>query len=583
MPTKTYKRVDGSTGIVEVGPEADMDALNAWIVNDINRPSAQKQAGAMANLAQSHGKRIDVSGKLDVTSEPTLSRINAAVGMAPVQAKQFVQQNTTGGVTPEDIDAQRALGEGAPGMTGNLIGNVLTLGIPGMAAEKGLATAVDKIPQIAANAPRVLKGAVNALRSRTTQAGVVGAGENVLQPTQEGESWKKNAAWGAAGGAGTQRFGRFLSSPVDASKEAKILMEHNIQPTPGQGGTGVTGAGARLLENILSQLPVAGKAAQKAQDRAGNELIEAAAEQAHPGGVLPKANFGRGDYFKEMDPEFEHAYDQIYTPQQQFQIPKTYASRVHAAGAGSLLPDSPELARYNRDMGSILPDFKNTVMDGPQYRETLNRLRAKGRESWNRYKATQRNEDKDLAEAYDAAAEDFHKVAQSRLAPDALAREKDLDSAWAKYEVMKGAAKRNPHPTVDDLVKAVEAAPTGLKLKEQGIFQDLTAPYGKMMENAYGGADPLARKAGYQSSQFLWTNPLALASAFVNLPATSALGTVAGLGMTRGGSKVGLGNTQGQRALAAMLRDYDRLPGYALTPGAAGGAVAATNERKRKK
>jgi hypothetical protein len=477
------------------------------------------------------------------------TRAYAASGNVLKQPYQSVKQLVGGDVSDADVLATRALNSGVPGVTGNLVGNAALAGTPSI---------LGKSISIAPPGAHVLKKAL-------TSAGVGALAGGLLEPTAGDESRLANAAIGAAGGGAVPVASRVATGLVRASPEAQALMAKGIQPTVGQGGTGFMGGVIGTVEDALESIPVAGKLVGAGRQRARNELMLEAAREASPIGEIHTVP-GRGEFFKELNNQFDDAYTEIFGGKKVDLGPfvKANATRLARQALGPRATRA-QINELEADLNRLMPTGKQ--MSAMDYKQILDNIR--GRTSQHMTKADKSSlpQDENMVKAYQAAGRVLTNNRNKGLAPDVVERIEALEEKETKKRILENAAGRaregESGTSVQNLIAATEAInPRRSKVFGTGAYQDLTDPAKKVLsEDLEKGSQTLGRRIG---------NLAAGGMGAAALPGTTTAAAVTALaGLTRKGSKVLFGETNPQKYAAEVLR---RTSGQ-LTPLAAEEAV----------
>jgi hypothetical protein len=480
--------------------------------------------------------------------EPLPKRILGGVGSAVQSGIQSLKQLAGQPVPTHEITEQRALGSG-PGMIGNIAGNVGMFALPaGKLAE--LVAASKFAPGVA----------------RFAAAPAVAAGEAaVLEPVLEGESRGANAAKAALFTKALQAGGRALTGLVKPSEQAQKLMAMDIQPTVGQGGSGALGKTMEQLENVAANLPLVGQWVKKGTARPHTEAMEVAAGRAQVPGLPAKAAPGRGEFFDELSDQHRVVQDALF--QGKFASIRGDFSKNAISAALLELKDVPRgmVQSISRDLQDILPKNARRMS-----LERLNTAERQIREKIEQYAKTDSVVNNAAAKAYTAAADRISKLRDAHLTATETAQFADLQGRQAHGKILQKAASYTTEGSRDtsahNLVKAVEnITPAKVKVRGEGLYQDITEPFKKVLEKD-AARDALTRRIAYAAAG-LGIGAGGLAGSPLLATLGPALYAAAKAGTTRTGAKTLLGNTEAQKFLAELLRSRVAQGTMATIPG----------------
>lgn len=488
--------------------------------------------------------------KDEFANMPWYEQLIAGVGSAPMQAWQSVKQLAGQDVPESEIQDWRDVASTPGGMVGNVAGNVGMLAVPGAKAEKLLASAWKARPVLA----RTLAG-----------MGLAGAENAALTPVLEGESRAANAAMGAGAAGAIGTAGRALGGVVTPSKEARKLMDQGIQPTVGQGGSGVLGKTLGYSEELAGAVPIVGSVVQRGRDRAAREAVDEAAKRGSPYGAsapLEEA-VGRGSYFQRLEKQFDDAYDDILSGKL-IPVDRLFNTRIRQDVTRIMAGASPEATReLEKNMVQFLPAIQGKVK-GPAWKEVQSQIR-RLRADEGRAAGMGDRDAKLLREAYDAIDTRLKNIRDMGLSKEEVRQLEAVDEAYAHAETLRKAASyadQDPKGiSIENLLQAVESrTPQSAKIKGEGRFQDITEPARSVLASSRP-QDALERR-------------------LANMTAAGALGATAGvtgnpwllaplgvgyIGATRPGAKVLMGNTKVQRMLADAVRGRSGTAGAILS------------------
>lgn len=514
--------------------------------------------------------------KEEIEKAPWYEKAVAGAGSAPAMGYQSVKQLMGGEVAPEDIEAQRAIADTGPGMAGNLAGNVAMLAVPGGAGIKAMQGAnVTK-----AILPEALAGLSKVDRLRRFAAPAVQAGGEaaVLAPTLEGEDRAENAAKAAFFTKALQGVGRLASGVVEPTKQALKLMKEGINPTVSQSSH--QGSLLGYAEELMGSLPFAGKYFRKGGERAENEAVEALSLRGEPPPVPGKAASrppipdaedltARGKFFTDRQEGFDAAYDNVLTKKV---IPVSQAFRADVrAGADEFIEGVPGYMqrKFEADMKRFIPEHSGRI-SGESWKDIQNNVRQRAREYYAGAQKSGRSEDKAMGDAYSAVDDALLKIRNKGLSKEEVKTLEGIDEAYANNQILIHAANykrqlgEGGSVGIQNIIDAVEAnTPTWMKVQTKGRMQDITEPGKEVF--AKDKSDVLMRKLGYLMSGAVLGTGAAVGGPLIGLPALAAL-AAGGVGSTKTGSKLLMGLTEKQRALADLLR----------SPGVRGAIAADT-------
>ena len=179
-----------------------------------------------------------------------------------------------------DADVAEGLQQGN-GMArlGGIAADTAATFLPATKIYGGASQVLSKAPAI----PELLRG----LAAAGTAGGAVGA---VVDPHSASQGAIDGALWGVAGEGLLRGLRRVAKGVIPASKEARALMDQDIQPTIGQGAdkTSLAGRIVNSIETNVAKVPVLGSPVKNAQQRARGEWAEKVFDAAvPPGGVKP--------------------------------------------------------------------------------------------------------------------------------------------------------------------------------------------------------------------------------------------------------------------------------------------------------
>lgn len=476
--------------------------------------------------------------------EPWYNQLIAGFGSAPKQAEQSIRQLAGQDVPEGEIKDWRMVADTPVGMAGNLGGNVAMLAIPGAKAESALNTAVR---------------AAGPLRRTLTAMGLAGAENAALNPVLEGESRAMNAAIGAGAGAAAAAASRVLGGLVTPSPEAQQLMAKGIQPTVGQGGSGVLGKALGYGgEEFLHALPIVGQIAERGQNRAAREAVDVAARRASPysATALPDATVGRGQYFTDLDKQFDMAYDTLLKGKT-IPVNRLFHAGIRADVDRIMQGASPEARReLEKNLAQFVPSTVVGRVKGETWKEVQGQIRRLRAEEGTGVGLGDRDA-KLLSQAYKAVDDKLKGIRDQALTKDEVAQLEAVDTAWSHAATLRKAAsypnQGDKGISMENFIRAVEArTPDAMKIKGTGRYQDITEP-GRTVFGKKWGQDALERRLGNIASTLVLGG--SVVGGAPGMSAIAPLLAVGALGTTRPGAKVIMGNTDFQRRAASLLRN----------------------------
>lgn len=425
---------------------------------------------------------------------------------------------------------------GGVSKAGEIGADIATLAIPGARAYSGAANLAKAVPLLK-TFPRVAA----ALTSGAAVGGAVTPGElTTAEGLQErGEGALYGAAGGLAGEAGGRVLKRTLAGLVTPSKQATELMAQGITPTVGQGGTGVSGAVARGLENLVAGVPGAGTIVKAGQERALGELRT----------TLAKDILGEGpDFARVAAAEPRAAIKDIGQT-----LGKRYDEALAAMEPIAVTPElrsvvSTTAKQLPQDVRAEYDSLAKTYLRGKGELDPakLKEFRSQLGELASDLGRSERTMDKRAGKTIGALRDKL-----SDLMSPAV---REVDESWSKFLRLRDAASRAGQEegvTAKALQDAVRKA-GGKKAFAEGeaLLQDVTEPAQILKQTGKGGVLPTALAAG---------------AGFLNTPATIAAMVASALGSTKAGAKLAFGETAPQKAMAEALRRYGAPAGAAAT------------------
>lgn len=213
------------------------------------------------------------------------------------------------------------------------------------AGEIGADIAMSAIP--VARGAQGLTAASRALRAGKTAPLVGDVAANVLYagataPENRGEA----AMYGGAGAVGGRVLNRTLGGLVRPTAASQELLDQGVRMTPGQAGEGVMGQLAKVYEDALGAVPIAGRGVKSAQKQGLEDWNRAMLQNAVPGGqnvadfgripIRPDAPIGQPGV-DALKGKYTAAYDELF--------PKGNVLQMSPEGAGILEQEIAELRK----------------------------------------------------------------------------------------------------------------------------------------------------------------------------------------------------------------------------------------------
>jgi hypothetical protein len=472
-----------------------------------------------------------------------------------------------------DADLQAAkeqdralLGTGA-GRAGSIAGEIAATapvgGLAGGATRAGLAAT--RAAQAARFAPMAAGAAA-------------GASEGALSsgPGNRGTG----AALGAGLGAAAPWLASRLANPVQATKEAQLLMREGVDLTPGQmNPRGMIGQ----IEELGSKLPILSTARDAAQQQAVKAAIR---KGAAPGSALAKTRLrdlpAAEQLMEDVVDTFEPAYGQfkgmpVYPRQMNVaggdiplrNFPQTQGALSRAAQSGNIAADDASRQAAESFMQNQLTRLSHANPQQTLPFEELQNLRSQLRKESRRLASQPTGGDR--SELIRGGAESVSDVLSSQMSK---ADKAALDAIDAQYrramiadDAMRRAAGREGGFTFSQAMGALKK-PEGTAFGRGGTGDELS-------ELIRAGKKVFDEKTPATGARVL--GPLALgalagpkAAAIAGLPILAA-------SSTRGGRKVLGGNTAAQRELQAML-DALRKKSPGMADALLGGTLAGLGD-----
>jgi hypothetical protein len=497
------------------------------------------------NLQPTLAEGVNASGNF-------MDRAIAGVGTAVTSPYVGLKQ-ALGLAKPEELEEQKALTDSGAGKLGNIVGNLVALGIP-----------VAKATQLATKAyATFLPRAAASVAAVPTVAGIEGA----AQPVQEGETRGGNAAFSAGAGSllqgGGNLFRRALTQPVRPTQEAADLMKLGIQPTVKQGGTGVMGGVVGGAQDIAGVTPLgpSGMVA-RGRDRVQQEIGDVAGVRAHPDIPHTIERVERGPYAENMMKDIADARSAVLAGKS-IPVPGVMKSRA-LANAEAALPMSKENVKKDvlDDIEAILPKHKGRISG-----ETWHEMETRITERIQKHSGPNATgDDADKVRAYQAVKDQLGKIRDAGMSKDDVARLNKIGSAEEHSVILNDALKQTEGGIGDRLIKSVKnLTPEATFNAKKGLYQDITEPATTVLARDKDAKSSFISRAGYALAGLglgMGGGALVSPAALLAAPVAVGLGTAAS---TRRGAKALMGGYGWQQDVANRLRAMN--PGMAATIG----------------
>lgn len=278
--------------------------------------------------------------------------------------------------------------------------------------------------------------------SMASAAGLgAGAGllSGALQPVTQGDFWdekRKQAMTGAAGGAAFGAGGRMLAGMISPtiSPQVALLRKEGVTPTPGQ----IMGGGYKSAEEKLTSLPFVGSAIRSGQQRATNELNEAAFNRAlAPIGQKLQAGQIGNDAVQFTNQKLKSAYDDALNAVGPIGVDNQLVGSLNQLRAGLAVLPKDKADQFARIL-------QNEILDRAQNgRLTPEAMKAAESNLGNQAKGYLSSVDYDvrqLGEAIEAAQDALRQAVARQAPPDAANMVKAANAGWANFKRVQRAA-----------------------------------------------------------------------------------------------------------------------------------------------
>jgi hypothetical protein len=407
----------------------------------------------MTKAVQQYAVKSEAKAKLAGMSNFRKSLYGAerALDEPAMGLKQLVPEALGGGLSQQDkhdLAVRREMEDQIPGSwKARLAGDAAMMFVPG----KNIATAAKFLPK--------------ALQYGTAM--LTGAGQAALNPVLEGESRGRNAAVGAAFGAGGQAVGdvagRAISGIVPKSTAAAALPQ-NVQDaaTLGQVAdrSSTMGRITAALEEKLKSVPVIGSVIEGARDRGTKAWRSNAIAQGTPDGFTPSTGPGVStrDQLGEIYSEFQNRYTNALknhqvTPSQMFESQLLKMTADPKNGLSQEMADNLSkdiLRNYQARFSATMPN-RGPVgtavgpVGNPGTNIAMGGDEAKGFEAFlsgraRQYAKGQGPLDPDVARFYNNAERAWSAAYKRQLGPQVRAQIRPLDEKYAPYKTLERAA-----------------------------------------------------------------------------------------------------------------------------------------------
>lgn len=284
-------------GVPDTMSKAEFTAMarsKGYDVGDPDEATAESQRLARSGNPDAY-KSNPVTGL-----DPTAQAYRAKFPNVEEQAPGWIEQGVGGvkhawdraamglkglvtGLTPEDRQLLQQ-GEAFVKQTGpaSTIGQI--------AGDVGITAPAFAFGGAALGLPRAA-AAISALRKAapaTTATGLVAgdlAANSGLSAALAPDDRADAAKWGAGGAAVGRVLSRTLGGLVRPGERAQALMDQGVRLTPGQAGEGVMGQLARVYEDALGSIPVAGRGVQRTRKQGLEDWNRAMLKDAAHGPV----------------------------------------------------------------------------------------------------------------------------------------------------------------------------------------------------------------------------------------------------------------------------------------------------------
>lgn len=387
--------------------------LSGELVAGLNQSPApaQERPGAfmrgVQGIAQGIADPINALGQL-------LTQTGAAVGL-PGAANKAAEFNKY--VTQQDAQYKRDVRGGQDDfdlgrMTGNVVGTLpLTMAAPvgtSMASAAGLGAGAG-----------LLSGA--------------------LQPVTQGDFWnekRKQAMTGAAGGAAFGAGGKLLAGMISptVSPQVALLRKEGVTPTPGQ----ILGGGFQSAEEKLTSLPFVGSAIRSGQQRAVNELNEAAFNRALApiGERLPAGQIGN-DAVQFTNQRLGAAYNNALNAVGPVAIDRPLSTGLNNLRAGlAVLPKDKD----DQFVRILQAEIFDRAQNGRLTPEAMKAAESNLGQLAAGYRAAQDFDVRKLGEAIEAAQDALRQAVARQAPPGAAQMVQAANAGWANFKRVQKAA-----------------------------------------------------------------------------------------------------------------------------------------------
>lgn len=358
-------------------------------------------------IAQGIADPINALGQL-------LTQTGAAVGL-PGAANKAAEFNKY--VTQQDAQYKRDVRGGQDDfdfgrMTGNAVGTLpLTMAAPvgaSMAGAAGLGAGAG-----------LLSGA--------------------LQPVTQGDFWnekRKQALTGAAGGAAFGAGGKVLAGIISptVSPQVALLRKEGVTPTPGQ----ILGGGFKSAEEKLTSLPFVGSAIRSGQQRAVNELNEAAFNRALApiGERLPAGQIGN-DAVQFTNQRLGAAYNNALNAVGPVAIDRPLSTGLNNLRAGlAVLPKDKD----DQFVRILQAEIFDRAQNGRLTPEAMKAAESNLGQLAAGYRAAQDFDVRKLGEAIEAAQDALRQAVARQAPPGAAQMVQAANAGWANFKQVQKAA-----------------------------------------------------------------------------------------------------------------------------------------------
>lgn len=508
-------------------------------------------------------QKIDGGIKGELEKNNWADRQIAGLGSAAALAGQGVRQLFGGKVEDREIQDWRGVSDA--GTVGNIAGNVAMTILPVGAAEKAIRGGLT-----AARAAKIAAGSTGAARglaaAKAAVTPVLAAGENILlSPTKSDESTLKEAGKAGLGATvaelGLRGAGRVLGPGlVKASELGKELMAQGRTPTVGQAGRGAMGSIAGFGEDALNALGVKGP-----RERIGLEAMREVSEDAFSGYAHTGKNLSRkSEFFKETTDALDAGYKALFD-NKTLAPPTTWFRHATNTGIKAMPHATDEVQGIlTRNTAEIFERLKSDKSG-----QGLSIALQEFRDLADSAAKDISGKGTDLTAGYKRMHDSLLKRAEveGALTKNEVAQLEKLREAWSKKALLQTAARKplvagqtgtsgQRLTGVDNLIDASrQTAPDAQFLNEKEHWAKILAPIeeAQLLHKNTGSA---GRQAAYRAAgPLLGTGALAATAGagWGALPLIASLG-LGGVGMSKTGSKVLLGNTDAQRKMAEIIK-----------------------------